>query len=101
MLLAAVCAAAEAPVPVPAGQGYLVHVASMKTEAGALREWSRLQAIHPDLLAKLSPTLVTANVGEKGVFLRLYAGMLPDESSAKEICAALEATRDYCAIVKP
>lgn len=104
-LVAPVCLAVDAPanpaaVPVHAGKGFLVHVASMRTEDGALREWARLQKTKPHLFKDLSPTLVTTKVGDKGVFYRLYAGTLPDDASAKALCAALQPDGGYCAIVK-
>jgi len=91
------------PAPMsPASPGtVLVQLAAAKSEESALAEWNRVKSKHGELLAKLSPTVVRADLGERGVFYRLRAGTLPDRTAAEALCAALTAQGEACLVVKP
>ena len=100
--------AAPVPTPTPAaappsasGSGLLVQLAAAKSEEGAMAEWNRIKAKHAALVGTLSPSVVRADLGERGVFFRLRAGMLPDKAAADALCAALTAEGNACLVVKP
>lgn len=87
--------------PAPSGTGVQIQLAAAKTEEAAMAEWNRMKAKHPDLLGALSPTVLRADLGERGVFFRLRAGSLPDKAAADALCASLTAQGDACLVVKP
>jgi hypothetical protein len=91
---------AATPVPAVAG-GHLIQLAAAKSEEGALAEWNRIKTKHAALVGTLSPTVVRADLGERGIFFRLRAGTLPDKPAADALCAALTAQGDACLVVKP
>ena len=90
------------PKPVVASAGtFRVQVGSYRTEAGALNGWKVLQTAHRTLLKDLTPTVVTADLGVRGVFHRLQAGPLGAQSSAQSLCESLKARNQGCLVVRP
>ncbi len=90
--------AAATPAPRGGSGGYWAHLASFRTEPSALDEWDRLRRRHPDLLGAFGGA-VLADVdlgGEKGVWLRVLAGPLPDAGALDALCDKLRARRAYC-----
>ncbi|WP_313412117.1 tetratricopeptide repeat protein [Rhodospirillum rubrum] len=73
-----------------------VHLDSYKSEADARAGWAALQKRHGALLSGLSPHIVRADLGKKGVFQRLTAGPLPAGTSAQALCARLKSAGQYC-----
>jgi cell division septation protein DedD len=89
-----------AAVPAVAG-GIVVQLAASRSEEAALAEWKRVKTKHEALLGTLSPTVVRADLGERGVFFRLRAGPVADKAAADALCASLTAQGDACLVVKP
>lgn len=89
-----------AAVP-PSGGGFQVQLAAAKTEEAAMAEWERIKKRHPELLSTMTPSVMRADLGERGVFFRLRAGFLPDKAAADTLCAAITAQGDACLVVKP
>jgi hypothetical protein len=81
--------------------GLQVQLAAAKSEEGAMAEWNRIKTKHPELVGALTPTVIRADLGERGVFFRLRAGILPDKPAADALCAALTADGNACLVVKP
>ncbi|MBK1663598.1 hypothetical protein CKO38_04455 [Rhodospirillum rubrum] len=73
-----------------------VHLDSYKSEADARAGWVALQKRYGALLSGLSPHIVRADLGKKGVFQRLTAGPLPAGTSAQALCARLKSAGQYC-----
>jgi hypothetical protein len=94
-------AAADVTTPAVVAGGHLIQLAAAKSEEGALAEWTRIKTKHAALVGTLSPTVVRADLGERGIFFRLRAGTLPDKAAADALCAALTAQGDACLVVKP
>ncbi len=103
-------AAVAAPAPEipgaapPAGVAsgaFHVQIGSYRTEAGALAGWKILQSAHETLLADLQPTVVSADLGARGVFHRLQAGPLGDRGAANTLCNSLKARKQGCLVVGP
>ncbi len=90
-----------AATPAPSGPGLQVQLAAAKSEEGALGEWNRIKNKYASLVGNLTPTVVKADLGERGVFFRLRAGTLPDKAAADALCAALTAEGNACLVVKP
>jgi cell division septation protein DedD len=94
-------AAAAKPIQTASAGGWRIQLAAVKTEAGARAEWSRLQKVHPDLLGDMRLNLERVNLGEKGIYVRIQAGPLPDRTTAEDMCGELKATKQPCLVVKP
>lgn len=74
-----------------------VHLASYRMADHAGSGWRELQAEHSGLLSGLEARLARADLGERGVFLRLKAGPLDSLDAARALCARLEAAGAWCA----
>ncbi len=92
--------AATPPAVVAAG-AFRVQIGSYRTESGALNGWKILQSAHETLLADLKPTIVSADLGARGVFHRLQAGPLADRGAANTLCNSLKARKQGCLVVGP
>lgn len=84
----------EAPKPVAAGSG-TIQLGAFKSEAEARAEWSKMTRKAPEL-SGLSPNVLRADLGAKGVFYRLRASV----ADAKSTCASLSAKGQACIVVK-
>jgi len=91
---------AAAPVAaVPVG-GARIQLASVRAEAEAQREWARLLRQHGDVLAGLTPSYTNADLGERGVYIRLQAGPFPIPEAARAACETLRARGVGCNVVR-
>jgi hypothetical protein len=93
---------APAPAPVaaaPAG-GARIQLASVRAEAEAQREWARLLRQHGDVLGGLAPSYTSADLGERGVYIRLQAGPFPIPEAARAACETLRARGVGCNVVR-
>lgn len=93
--------AVAAPPAVVATGAFRVQIGSYRTEAGALNGWKILRSEHETLLAGLKPTIVSADLGARGVFHRLQAGPLVDRGAANTLCNSLKARKQGCLVVGP
>jgi cell division septation protein DedD len=88
--------------PITGGTGvYQIQLASVLSEQAALEEWGRISRNNKDILSSYSPTVVRADLGERGVFYRLRAGPLADKAAADALCSSLTAAKVGCIVVKP
>jgi cell division septation protein DedD len=71
----------------------------MSSEQAAQRAWTDLEKSHRDLLGKLSPNVVRADLGAKGTVYRVQAGPLADRASADQLCGALAKRGTGCIVV--
>lgn len=86
--------------PLAAG-GFRVQIGSYRSEAGALGGWNILRNTHGSLLRDLSPTIVSADLGARGVFHRLQAGPFVTRGAADTLCNSLKARNQGCLVVGP
>ena len=84
----------------PAGS-FAVQLAAARSEPQAMSEWARVSGKHGQSLAGLTPSVVRADLGERGIFFRLRAGPLPDKAAADAICETLKAANEACIVVRP
>ena len=93
-----------APLPAPAppktasGKGPRVHIASFSSEENATRGWGIFQNENRALLGGLSPYIVRADLGSKGVYFRLMTQRMGDRAAAKELCRKLKASGVACRV---
>lgn len=108
---AAIPAAAPAPAPAPApiaaqtaalpAGSFAIQLAAARSEQQAMGEWARVTGKHTDTLKGLTPSVIRADLGERGVFFRLRAGPLPDKAAADAVCETLKAANEACIVVRP
>ncbi len=86
----------------PPRPAHRIQLAALQTAAAASAEWARLRERHPRLLAKLSMTVVSVDLGAaRGIFHRLQAGPLTDGVTARALCAALRDAGQACLEIAP
>jgi hypothetical protein len=84
----------------PAGTGSVhLQLASVRSEAEAREEWKRLDGRYHELLGGLAPSVVKADLGERGIYYRLRAGPL-DEARAERICDHLKSQNVGCQLAR-
>lgn len=110
---APVAAAAPVPVATPAPPAqvataapfpegsFAVQLAAARSEEQAMSEWNRVKNKHEQMFAGMTPSVIRADLGERGVFFRLRAGPLADRAAADAMCVALKAENEACIVVKP
>ncbi len=86
----------RAPTTSDATGGYALQLASMRTMAGARRDWRRLQGLFPDLFGDREFMVRRVELPELGVFYRVVTGAYPDRAAATVACAALKAREQDC-----
>ena len=92
-------AAAPAKSAAMAGGDYLVQLGALRSAPDADKEWGRIQRANTDLLGGLKSDVVQVDLGAKGVFWRLRAGPL-NEQSARHVCGELKARNQGCMVVR-
>jgi SPOR domain len=80
---------------------YRIQIGASRDEAQARAEGDKLQKAHPDLLGQLTPIVVKADLGDKGIYYRVQAGPVADHDKAEKLCQALKQFAIACLIVKP
>lgn len=76
--------------------GWRLQIAAFRSASDAGAEWSRLQKRAPDLVAGLQHRVVSADLGDRGVFHRLQIGPFADRAAAESRCQALKAAGIGC-----
>ncbi|MFQ5467504.1 MAG: SPOR domain-containing protein [Kiloniellaceae bacterium] len=85
---------------VPATGGYMVQLSSLKDGATVAGEWARLQKAYPALLGGRTLDVQVANLGSRGVFHRVRAGVFASRAAAAALCGKLKAKKQDCFVVK-
>jgi hypothetical protein len=95
--------AALTPAATPAvagGTGYVVQLASFRSEAEAAGEFRRLQSRHPQLVGTLQQRIQRADLGASGTFYRLGVGPLGNKDLASRLCNSLIAAGEKDCLVR-
>jgi hypothetical protein len=82
-----------------APEGPAVHLASFRHEAKAHEEWQRLQRLLPSLLSDMMPSIQEIDLGEEGLFFRLYARPFPNLATAQDFCVTISLQGYNCRVV--
>ena len=69
---------------------YFVQVAARRDQTSALAAFADLQQKYPNILDGLAPTIKRADLGDKGVWYRLWVGPMDDRSNASNVCGQLK-----------
>ena len=75
-----------------------VQLAAYESEQEAVDGWMQLRQVHGDLLGRLNYGIAVINIGQQGVYYRLFTGPFETASVAKSLCAELKARNIYCAV---
>lgn len=79
---------------------FVVQLASVKTRAGAEREWRKLKQRFPGILSDMVPALDEAKLADYGTVIRIRTGAFDSQRDAANLCAQLAAKRQACLVVK-
>ncbi len=78
--------------------GYLVQIASQKTEAEAQASYRAAQAKYGNLIGAMSPIIKRADLGDKGVYYRAMVGPFASQDEAKKLCGNLTIAGGSCVV---
>lgn len=80
--------------------GFVVQVASQRSEADAQASYRVLQTKYPTVLGDREAFVRKADLGDKGVFYRAQLGPFTTLSQANELCASLKTAGGQCVVQK-
>jgi len=81
--------------------GYVLQLASYKSQAEATAEYDRLRQKHAGILGGLTPEIQKADLGSLGTYYRLKLGTLASAQAAREVCNSLLAAGERDCLAKP
>jgi cytochrome c biogenesis protein CcdA len=84
----------------PPTGGYLVQVASKRSEADAQAAYKALQAKFPAVLGPRSPFITRTDLGDKGVYYRVTIGPFETSDAAAQVCGDLKTAGGQCVVQK-
>lgn len=98
--------AAKAPAPkaaaqvaqVPTDSGYVLQLASLRSEELARQEWTRIQNGNKGLLGQMKAIVERAEIDGIGTRYRLQTGPFPTKATAQDLCAQLKAAKQDCLV---
>lgn len=91
----------EADLPAAAstgGNGFVVQVASQRSEADAQGSWKALQTRYPNLLSSYTASVKQVNLGERGIYYRAQVGPFASRDEANKLCQSLRAQGGDCVV---
>jgi len=69
---------------------FFVQVAARRDQTSALAAFADLQQKYPNILDGLAPTIKRADLGDKGIWYRLWVGPMDERGNAQDVCAKLK-----------
>jgi hypothetical protein len=92
---------ASIPPRAPAAEGgYVVQVASQRSEADAQASYRSLQAKYPAVLGPRQAIIRRAELGDRGTFYRAQVGPFASIEQANELCTSLKTAGGQCVVQK-
>lgn len=82
----------------PSKTEYYIQIASTRTKAQAIKEWSRISKSHSKILSGLEYKVVKHELNNNGVFFQVLTGPIKSSSHAKLICKKLINAKQNCLI---
>lgn len=83
---------------VPQSGGYLVQVASQRSEAEAMSSFRVLKGKYPSVLGSRSASIKRADLGDKGVYYRAMIGPFGSPEEASQFCGSLKSAGGQCVV---
>jgi SPOR domain len=96
-------AAAAAPTGPPAfvnNGPFVAQIAALQAEAGIAPLWRRLSERAPDLFADARMDVQRADLGARGIYLRVRVGYFADRENASRFCVRMRAMGQDCMAVE-
>jgi hypothetical protein len=97
----------DAPTPEPTGPPefvnngpFVAQIAALQAEGGIAPLWRRLSDRAPDLFAGARRDVQRADLGARGVYLRVRVGYFADRDNAARFCARMRAMGQDCMAVE-
>ncbi|MFQ5775335.1 MAG: SPOR domain-containing protein [Kiloniellaceae bacterium] len=84
----------------PGEADFVVQLASVKTHAGAAREWRKLKRRFPGILAGMKLKLYKTKLAGRGTVIRVRTGPFTERREAANFCALFRAERQECLVVR-
>ena len=78
--------------------GYLVQIASQKSEADAQASYRAAQAKYANLIGSMSPIIKRADLGDKGIYYRAMVGPFQTSDEASKFCSNLKVAGGSCVV---
>lgn len=82
----------------PLRGGFVVQIASQKTEAEAQASYKSAQTKYPNVLGSRSPLIKRADLGDKGVYYRAMVGPFASQEEAGQLCSNLRVAGGQCVV---
>ena len=82
--------------PAAGGGGYLIQVASQRSESDAQASFRALQSKFPSVLGSQSPVIRRADLGEKGIVYRAMVGPFASQEEADQFCSTYKSAGGQC-----
>ena len=76
--------------------GPVLHIASYRSEASAMKGWDEVIGKNKALLANVQPIVRRVDIAEQGTFYRLMAGSYASMSDAEAACVKLKEAGQFC-----
>ncbi len=73
-----------------AANPYFVQIAARRDQTSALAAFADLQQKYPTILDGLAPTIKRADLGDKGIWYRLWVGPMDTRGNAQDVCEQLK-----------
>jgi len=80
--------------------GFVVQVASQRSEGDAQASYRALQTKYPTVLGNRDAVIRKADLGEKGTFYRAQIGPFTSMAEASELCSSLKSVGGQCVVQK-
>ena len=81
-------------------QIFRVQLLSVRKKESAETEWKRLSKRHSKILSGLESYVVRADLGTRGIYYRLQAGLFKDKDTARKVCTKLAQVKISCFVIK-
>ncbi len=76
--------------------GPVLHIASYRSEASAMKGWEEVIGKNKALLPNVQPIVRRVDLGEQGTFYRLMAGSYASMAEAESACVKLKEAGQFC-----
>ncbi|MCX5568842.1 SPOR domain-containing protein [Kaistia nematophila] len=93
-------AAPAAATRAPASGGFVVQVASQRTEEAAIASYRAMQRKFPSVFGSQEPNVVRADLGAKGIYYRARVGPMATRDQAVSFCESLRSAGGDCIVQK-
>lgn len=77
-----------------------IQLGAYGSQAEAQQNWAKIRGAHSDVIGSMSPQIVRADLGAKGVYYRLRVAGFGSVAAAKQTCATLSGRGQGCFLVQ-